>query len=77
MADRSTVFAEGFNTEVTGIAAGVMAYRGDVCLGGDGADDIDGGADSDTVSGIRGVDLISTPSEIDNAFIFDFHKLLV
>lgn len=30
MADRSTVFAEGFNTEVTGIAAGVMAYRGDV-----------------------------------------------
>jgi putative membrane-bound dehydrogenase-like protein len=30
MADQSTVFAEGFNTEVTGIAAGVMAYRGDV-----------------------------------------------
>lgn len=30
MADRSTVFAEGFNTEVTGIAAGVMACRGDV-----------------------------------------------
>jgi putative membrane-bound dehydrogenase-like protein len=30
MADRSTVFAEGFNSEVTGIAAGVMAYRGDV-----------------------------------------------
>ena len=30
VADRSTVFAEGFNTEVTGIAAGVMAYRGDV-----------------------------------------------
>lgn len=30
IADHSTVFAEGFNTEVTGIAAGVMAYRGDV-----------------------------------------------
>ncbi|MCX7418980.1 MAG: calcium-binding protein [Planctomycetia bacterium] len=60
--------------------AGSDTLRGgagrDVCLGGDGADDIDGGADSDTVSGIRGVDLISTPSEIDNAFIFDFHKLL-
>ena len=28
--DKSQVFAEGFNTEVTGIAAGVMAWRGDV-----------------------------------------------
>lgn len=28
--DQSTVFAEGFNTEVTGIAAGVLAHRGDV-----------------------------------------------
>ncbi|MGB6222917.1 PVC-type heme-binding CxxCH protein [Haloferula sp.] len=28
--DTSTVFAEGFNTEVTGIAAGVLAHRGDV-----------------------------------------------
>lgn len=28
--DRSQVFAEGFNTEVTGIAAGVLAWRGDV-----------------------------------------------
>lgn len=28
--DKSEVFAEGFNTEVTGIAAGVMAWRGDV-----------------------------------------------
>lgn len=28
--DQSTVFAEDFNTEVTGIAAGVMAWRGDV-----------------------------------------------
>ncbi|MFD0893716.1 c-type cytochrome [Luteolibacter ambystomatis] len=28
--DKSAVFAEGFNTEVTGIAAGVMAWRGDV-----------------------------------------------
>jgi quinoprotein glucose dehydrogenase len=30
MMDRSQVFAEGFNTEVTGIAAGVLAWRGDV-----------------------------------------------
>ena len=30
LADQSTVFAEGFNTEVTGIAAGVLAWRGDV-----------------------------------------------
>lgn len=30
VADRSTVFAEDFNTEVTGIAAGVLAWRGDV-----------------------------------------------
>lgn len=30
MADRSTVFAEGFNTPVTGIAAGVLARRGQV-----------------------------------------------
>jgi len=30
MADRATVFAEGFNTEVTGIAAGVLARHGDV-----------------------------------------------
>lgn len=30
MMDKSVVFAEGFNTEVTGIAAGVMAWRGDV-----------------------------------------------
>ena len=30
VADRSTVFAEGFNTEVTGIAAGVLARHGDV-----------------------------------------------
>ncbi|MFD2255697.1 PVC-type heme-binding CxxCH protein [Luteolibacter algae] len=28
--DTSNVFAEGFNTEVTGIAAGVLAWRGDV-----------------------------------------------
>jgi quinoprotein glucose dehydrogenase len=28
--DRSQVYAEGFNTEVTGIAAGVLAWRGDV-----------------------------------------------
>lgn len=30
LADKSTVFAENFNTEVTGIAAGVLAWRGDV-----------------------------------------------
>nr|WP_226894803.1 PVC-type heme-binding CxxCH protein [Luteolibacter marinus] len=30
VADKSTLFAEGFNTEVTGIAAGVLARRGDV-----------------------------------------------
>ncbi len=30
VADKSTVFAENFNTEVTGIAAGVLAWRGDV-----------------------------------------------
>jgi len=30
VADKSTVFAEGFNTEVTGIAAGVLARHGDV-----------------------------------------------
>ncbi|WP_367873856.1 PVC-type heme-binding CxxCH protein [Luteolibacter sp. Populi] len=30
VADKATVFAEGFNTEVTGIAAGVLARRGDV-----------------------------------------------
>lgn len=30
LADRSTVFADGFNTEVTGIAAGTLARRGDV-----------------------------------------------
>ena len=30
MADQHTLFAEGFNTEVTGIAAGVLAHRGDV-----------------------------------------------
>jgi quinoprotein glucose dehydrogenase len=29
-ADQATVFAEGFNTEVTGIAAGVLARHGDV-----------------------------------------------
>ncbi|MGB7346968.1 MAG: hypothetical protein WBD20_22280 [Pirellulaceae bacterium] len=29
-ADQITTFAEGFNTEVTGIAAGVMAFDGDV-----------------------------------------------
>lgn len=28
--DHSAVFAEGFNTPVTGVAAGVMAWRGDV-----------------------------------------------
>lgn len=28
--DASSVFAEGFNTEVTGIAAGTLAWRGDV-----------------------------------------------
>jgi len=30
ISDKSTVFAAGFNTEVTGIAAGVLAWRGDV-----------------------------------------------
>ncbi len=30
VADKVTLFADGFNTEVTGIAAGVLAYRGDV-----------------------------------------------
>ncbi|RYD67844.1 MAG: c-type cytochrome [Verrucomicrobiaceae bacterium] len=30
LADQHTLFAEGFNTEVTGIAAGVLAHRGDV-----------------------------------------------
>ncbi len=30
VADKATVFAEGFNTEVTGIAAGVLARHGDV-----------------------------------------------
>jgi quinoprotein glucose dehydrogenase len=30
VADQSTLFAENFNTEVTGIAAGVLAWRGDV-----------------------------------------------
>jgi quinoprotein glucose dehydrogenase len=30
LSDKSTVFAAGFNTEVTGIAAGVLAWRGDV-----------------------------------------------
>lgn len=30
VADKSTVFADNFNTEVTGIAAGVLAWRGDV-----------------------------------------------
>jgi quinoprotein glucose dehydrogenase len=30
VADKSTVFAENFNSEVTGIAAGVLAWRGDV-----------------------------------------------
>jgi putative membrane-bound dehydrogenase-like protein len=30
LAEKSTVFAENFNTEVTGIAAGVLAWRGDV-----------------------------------------------
>lgn len=30
VADKATVFAEGFNTEVTGIAAGVRARNGDV-----------------------------------------------
>lgn len=30
VADRHTLFAEGFNSEVTGIAAGVLAHRGDV-----------------------------------------------
>jgi putative membrane-bound dehydrogenase-like protein len=29
-ADKSTIFADGFNTEVTGIAAGVLAWHGDV-----------------------------------------------
>ena len=29
-ADQSTAFAEGFNTIVTGVAAGVMAFDGDV-----------------------------------------------
>ena len=29
-ADQATVFAEGFNTEVTGIAAGVLARHGDI-----------------------------------------------
>lgn len=61
--------------------AGSDTLRGgagrDVCLGGDGADDIDGGLERDTVSGVLGIDVISTPSEIDNAFTFDFNKLLV
>ncbi|MEK7954464.1 PVC-type heme-binding CxxCH protein [Luteolibacter soli] len=30
VADQHTIFAEGFNTEVTGIAGGVLAHRGDV-----------------------------------------------
>jgi quinoprotein glucose dehydrogenase len=30
VADQHTLFAEGFNTEVTGIAGGVLAHRGDV-----------------------------------------------
>ena len=30
MADKSTLFAEGFNEEFNGVAAGVMPYRGDV-----------------------------------------------
>ena len=30
VADKATLFAEGFNTEVTGIAAGVLARNGDV-----------------------------------------------
>jgi quinoprotein glucose dehydrogenase len=30
LADRTGVFAEGFNTEVTGIAAGVLVHQGDV-----------------------------------------------
>lgn len=30
VADKATLFADGFNTEVTGIAAGVLAWHGDV-----------------------------------------------
>jgi quinoprotein glucose dehydrogenase len=30
LADKTGVFAEGFNTEVTGIAAGVLAHQGDI-----------------------------------------------
>ena len=30
VAEKSTIFAENFNTEVTGIAAGILAWRGDV-----------------------------------------------
>ena len=61
--------------------AGADTLRGgagrDACLGGDGTDNIDGGLDRDTLTGTQGVDVFGTPSEIDNAFTFDFNKLLV
>ncbi|MCX7423973.1 MAG: hypothetical protein NT013_31205 [Planctomycetia bacterium] len=49
----------------------------DLCLGGDGNDNIDGGSEVDTVAGGPGNDILSTLAEIDEAFTFDFSKLLV
>lgn len=49
----------------------------DVCLGGTGNDNVDGGAGRDTVAGNEGTDVISSLSEIDDAFLFDFDSLLV
>ncbi len=49
----------------------------DVCLGGDDNDNVDGGAERDTIAGGSGNDVLSTLAEIDEAFTFDFSKLLV
>ena len=49
----------------------------DICLGGDNNDNVDGGAERDTIAGGSGNDVLSMLAEIDEAFTFDFSKLLV
>jgi Ca2+-binding RTX toxin-like protein len=48
-----------------------------VLLGGADNDSIDGGTGIDTVSGGTGTNILVNHELIDNAFIFDFSKLLV
>ncbi len=70
----------GNDTLLGGDGSDVLSGAGgkDLLLGGAGNDRIDGGGDKDTIAGQGGNDTISGSSdEINEFFVFDFHRLLI